>query len=215
MRKSTLALALLLALCFATTAHAFSFDWGVTGGMNLSKVKLHGASNDYFNSDNRTGWFVVAKANVGLFLGFGLDGALLYSQQKLNFSDDYDSSYSYSKTHRSIDIPINLKYSIGLGSVAAVYVATGPQFEFNVGNKDYSFGSEDYLTTFKRENMTTSWNIGIGTRILSHLDLGLTYNFGISKVGETLLGEMVDNRPNWESNEAKVNTFKVQLTYSF
>lgn len=94
-------------------------------------------------------------------------------------------------------------------------MATGPQFEFNVGNKNYSFGSEDYLTTFKRENMTTSWNIGIGTRILSHLDLGLTYNFGISKVGETLLGEMVDDRPNWESNEAKVNTFKVQLTYYF
>lgn len=85
MRKSTLALALLLTLCFATTARAFSFDWGVTGGMNLSKVKLHGASNDYFNSDNRAGWFVGAKANVGLFLGFGLDGALLYSQQKLNF----------------------------------------------------------------------------------------------------------------------------------
>ena len=35
-----------------------------------------------------------------------------------------------------IDIPVNLKYTIGLGSLAGIYLAAGPDFYFDfAGNK--------------------------------------------------------------------------------
>lgn len=208
MKKIVLALALIVAMGFSTTAKAFSFDWGVTGGYTLTKMKLDGGADRLFESDNRSGWFVGAKANVGLFLGFGLDGALLYSQQKLNINNEGSNYYNSSETHRSFEIPINLKYSIGLGRIASIYAATGPQFDFNIGDDHW------YNNKFKRENMVTSWNVGVGAKLLKHLDLGVVYNFGITKVGKTFLDEVTDHE--WETTgDAKSNSFKVQLTYFF
>ena len=207
MKKIILALALLVSFGFATTAQAFSFDWGITGGYNLSKLKLKGEANNLFNSDNRAGWFVGAKANVGLAMGFGLDGALLYSQQKMNVNNNGANYYNTSETQRSFEIPLNLKYSIGLGKLASIYATTGPQFEFNLGSDKW------YDNYFKREDFTSSWNVGAGAKLFGHLDLGVVYNFGISKFGESIL-EDVTNK-DWKTSEAKTNSFKVQLTYYF
>ena len=40
MKKIMMTLALLLSMAWATPASAFGFDWGVTGGLNLTKLKL-------------------------------------------------------------------------------------------------------------------------------------------------------------------------------
>ena len=213
MKKILLTLSLLVSMGFATTARAFSFDWGITGGYNLTQLKLKGDMKHNFNSDNRNGWFVGAKANLGLAFGFGLDGALLYSQQKMNVSDD--DFYSKSETQRTIAIPLNLKYSIGLGKYLNIYAATGPQFDFCLNNNSWDITSPDYTGTFDREKVTTSWNIGAGTRIMKHLDLGIVYNMGISKVGKTVLKNLTGDNVWGESDDARVNTFKVQATIYF
>ena len=210
MRRIILALALILSLGFSNTAQAFSFDWGVTGGYNLTKMKLDGQMDKAFNSDNRSGWFVGAKFNVGLFLGFGVDAAAIYSQNKINLNGVND--YSTSETHRSFELPINLKYSIGLGRIASIYAATGPQFDFNLGGDDWYKGNPAYH--FERENMTTSWNVGVGAKLLKHFDVGVIYNFGITKLGKSVL-DQAGTGIDWKSDDAKANTFKVQLTYFF
>ncbi len=205
MKKIIFALTLLLAAAWSTPAQAFGFDWGVTGGLNLTKLKFDGTTKDNFKSDNQAGWFIGAKAHASLALGFGFDGALLYSQQK--YSTD-GSQGSESKTSRSIAIPINARYSIGLGSIASVYVATGPQFDFNIGDKDW------YNGAFKQNNMTTSWNIGAGVKLLSRLEVGVGYNFGIGKIGETIL-DNTTSIPVGNGDNIKSNTFTVSATVYF
>lgn len=207
MKKILLTLALLLTMGFYTTAQAFSFDWGITGGYSLTKMKLDGDIKHHMNSDNRSGWFIGAKANVGLFMGFGLDGALIFEQDKMNMNNKGDNFYSESETQRTLSIPLNLKYSFGLGSAANIYATTGPQFDVNLGADHW------YDNSFRREDFTASWNIGAGVKVLSHLDLGIVYNFGISKFGESLLE--VGTNKDWKVGEAKSNSFKVQLTYYF
>ena len=209
MRRIILALALFVSMGFATTAQAFSFDWGITGGYSLTKLKLDGKVNDNFISDNRSGWFIGAKANIGIAMGFGLDGALIYEQNKMNLNNRGDNWYCDSETFRTFSIPLNLKYSIGLGQMANIYAATGPQFDVNLGADKW------YDNRFRREDFTASWNIGAGLKLLGHLDLGVVYNFGISKLGQSLLEVGTGKDWNLPEGEAKSNSFKVQLTYYF
>ena len=215
MKRIIFSIVMLLSVLGRQTASAFSFDWGVTGGLNLTKLKIDGSHSRLLDSENRAGWFIGPKVNVGLIAGFGLDGALLYSQVEYNmtYTDEGTANFevSESETVRSIAIPINLKYSIGLGKVANVYVATGPQFDFNVGSKT----SETYAGTFKCDNMTTTWNVGAGVKLLGHLDVGLGYNIALNHSAERLIGTTVGDTFISKRNDCKANTFKVQLTYYF
>ena len=205
MKRIILALALFVSMGFATTAQAFSFDWGITGGYSLTKLKLDKEYN--INSDNRSGWFVGAKANIGLAMGFGFDGALIYEQNKFNVNNNGDNFYCETETLRTFSIPLNLKYSLGLGKLANIYATTGPQFDVSLG------ASKWYDNSFRREDFTASWNVGAGAKLFGHLDLGVVYNFGISKLGQSLL-EVGTGEP-WNVGEAKTSSFKVQLTYYF
>ncbi|MDO4929859.1 MAG: porin family protein [Bacteroidales bacterium] len=208
MKKIILTLALLLSMAWATPASALGLDWGITGGLNLTKLKLKGDAKQVLKSDNQAGWFIGPKAHVSLALGFGLDGALLYSQQKYSVTEKESGDSEY-KTSRSIEIPINLRYSIGLGSIASVFVTTGPQFDFNIGSKNWANGM------FERSNMTTSWNIGAGVKVLSRVEVGVGYNFALGKVGEAIIenaggGSYLGSAENYRSN-----TFTAQATIYF
>ena len=218
MKKIILSLVLLVSFVGAQTASAFSFDWGVTGGFNLTKLKFDKASKS-FDTNGQAGWFLGLKANVGLIGGFGLDGALLYNQMKYTTTADYGlGTVSINETARSFAIPINLKYSVGLGKMANVYVTTGPQFDFAMGDKNDDDNTTAIVSSFEQENMTTSWNVGAGVKLFKHLDLGLSYNFGLSKaakqtidlVSGTTVGITLPN-----NNSVKANTFKIQATYYF
>lgn len=212
MKKIMMTLALLLSMAWATPASAFGFDWGVTGGLNLTKLKVKGEKKNIFSSDNQAGWFIGPKAHLNLAMGFGLDGALLYSQQKYQLCALENTTY---KTSRSISVPVNLRYSIGLGSVASVFLTTGPQFDFNIGNKDYTFGDG----MFERENMATTWNVGGGIKVLGHLEIGVGYNFALGNTGKTLLeysgnSSMIGGSTNI-NNDIRANTFTTQATIYF
>lgn len=213
MKKIISTLLLVAALAWPAPASAFGFDWGVTGGLNLTKLKLSGAAKENFSANNRAGWFVGAKANLSIALGFGLDASLLYSQQKYSLNGhDYDRS----KTMRAVAIPVNLRYNVGLGKVASVFVATGPQFDFNVGSRNWNIASENYTGTdglFKQENMSTSWNVGAGVKMLDCVELGVGYNFGLGKVGETIISNVTGH--NVRSNDMNANTFKVSMAVYF
>lgn len=213
MKKIISTLLLVAALAWPAPASAFGFDWGVTGGLNLTKLKLSGAAKENFAASNRAGWFVGAKANLSIALGFGLDASLLYSQQKYSLDGrDYD----HSKTMRAVAIPVNLRYNVGLGKVASVFVATGPQFDFNVGSRNWNIASENYTGTdglFKQENMSTSWNVGAGVKMLDRVELGVGYNFGLGKVGETIISNVTGH--NVRGNDMKANTFKVSMAVYF
>lgn len=214
MKKYLIGLLLLVSTVWATPARAFGFDWGVTAGLNLTKVNLKNDAKAVFSSDNRAGWFMGLKGNLSIGLGFGVDASLLYSQQKYNLdvAESVGVLQSESKTARAIAIPLNLRYNIGLGGIVSVFITTGPQFDFNIGSRNWNIFSSSYTGNnglFKTENMTTSWNIGAGIKVMDRVELGLGYNFGLGKVAETALSNI--SAHNIKSDDLKANTFKVSL----
>lgn len=122
----------MIAVCcmaLAMPAQAQLIKFGVKGGVNLSKLKLEGMK------DNSTGFFFGPMAEITIpVIGLGVDGALLYSQKG-------DKMEGLDMKQSGLDIPVNLKYSIGLGSMLGIYVAAGPDFFFNFkGDKNFEDG---------------------------------------------------------------------------
>ncbi len=196
---------LLLALGTVAPVSAQSFSWGVVAGFNLSKMKVSGnvsEAGENFSSANRAGWYVGPKVAFNTVLGLGIDAALEYSQRDLEINNE-------TEAYRTLEIPVNLRYNIGLGKSAGVYVATGPQFGFALQNMAWNQG---VATNFSKNNMNTTWNVGAGLRLLKHLEVGLGYNFAIGKVGKAIVSS--GNSQDYEL-EYKTNTFQVQVAYMF
>lgn len=125
----------------------------------MSKLKLEGMK------DNSTGFFFGPMAEITIpVVGLGIDGALLYSQRG-DKMEDIDMKQS------GLDIPINLKYSIGLGSMLGVYIAAGPDFFFNFKG-DKNFGGGETLESKKTQ---VGINVGAGVKLVKHLQIGFNY----------------------------------------
>ena len=118
----------------------------------------------------------------------------------------------------AIAVPLNFRYTFGLGKIAAVYAATGPQFGFNVGSTEWKHVFDGGDTTFKRENMNVSWNIGAGVKLLKHLEIGLSYNIAITKYAKVLSivgSEAEEFAKSPKDYNFKTNTFQIQAAYLF
>lgn len=202
MKKFFLAVAMLFIIGSATTASA-QFKFGLVAGMNMSKLSFD--NGKYFDSDHRAGWYVGPKVWFNIpIVGLGVNASAQYSQRRMNVkSGDGEDAVSDSKNLNTIEIPINVRYTLGLGSIASVYAETGPQFGFNVGNKTVS-----EVAKFKSSNVT--WNVGIGARVLGHLEAGVGYNIALSN-----FGELVPDQLRGTKNDFKSNTWQVQVAYLF
>ena len=191
----------MLTLGIAQPAKA-GIEFGIEAGMNLSKLSVSKNLKQFTDPQNRYGFYVGPKMNFN-FLGFGGDVALLYNQRRLSLTDHT------SKTFRSVEVPVNFRYTLGLSSIAAVYASTGPQFGFIIGNRKW--GITDITggriaDAFKRENMNVSWNIGAGVKLAGHVELGIGYNIMLSKYSKTYGAGTYSFR---------ANTFQVQAAYLF
>lgn len=193
-------LSLIFALVACVSVQAQSFKFGVEAGLNVSKLNTSDALAN-FSSSNRAGWYLGPKVKFSTIFGLGFDAAFLYSQKRLEISD------VDSKTFRSVEIPLNLRYNIGLGALASAYLATGPQFGFNVGNKTWNLQNITNIgQNFEKENMSTSWNIGAGITVAKHLEIGLLYNIAISKYYKAA---------GSQDYNFKSNSFQIQAAYYF
>ena len=138
-------------------------------------------------------------------IGIGADVADLYSQTELAAK-----GYSTDAKLKTIEIPVNLKWSFGLGSMLGAYIAAGPQFGFNIGNKK---GFMNY--DLKKNN--TSFNVGAGVKLIRHLQLGVNYNFALGHTA-TLYADpniILDGKPLTQDVKIKNNTWQVSLAYLF
>lgn len=189
MKKSVSLLAFVIMLFIALPSSA-QLSFGVKGGLNLSKLDI---SKSGLKGDNNTGWFIGPMAEFTIpIIGIGADVAALYSQTKLGDS-------SQDATYKTIEIPVNLKWTAGLGSMLGVYVAAGPQFGFNVGNSLDSY--------FHMKKNTTTFNVGAGVKLIRHLQAGVNYNFALSNTAKIVIDD--------EVFKAKNNTWQVSLAYIF
>ncbi|RGM49805.1 MULTISPECIES: porin family protein [Bacteroides] len=185
----------MIAICclaVAMPAQAQLIKFGVKGGVNLSKIDWDGGYKG--NKDNATGFFIGPMAEVTIpIVGLGVDGALLFSQKG---KDDGKQT--------GLDIPINLKYTIGLGSLFGVYVAAGPDFYFNFkGDKKYI----DEAVELKNKKAQVGINLGAGVKLIKHLQIGFNYNIPF--------GDSYTLKAAGEALGAKNKTWQISAAYIF
>ena len=207
MKKILFVVALLAA---TMTVQAQGLKFGIKGGLNLTKMTF---SKDVYSSDNQAGFYLGPTLKLSLPLGFGVDVAALYDQRstKVDIIDEKNapandegiktvsSLDTYDIKQKSIQITINVRYNIGLGSEAGIYLAVGPQFGFPVGDKVYNTKVGEY--TLKSSNL--SFNFGAGVYLLDHLEVGFSYNLAAGKSGEFKNGGDIDTHNNaWQIGAA-------------
>lgn len=211
MKKNIWGIIVLVAAFVVAMPSQAQIKFGLKGGLNMNKVSVKGNlyETNLKNGDNAAGFFVGPTVDVTIPLaGLGVDAAILYDNKIMKVNDA-------KKTIQYIDIPINAKYTIGFSSLASVYVATGPQFAFNVGNRKFShwLNVEDNKNFFKLNESEFSWNVGAGVTVLSHLRVGYNYNIALTESFEA--SETVISTQTIKNFKLKNNTHQISVTYLF
>lgn len=172
MKNKTLLTAIALSAFLWQPASA-QINFGVKAGLNINKMNFSGGGN--LDSDNRAGWFIGPTAEIKVpLVGLGLTGAFLFDQRQTKI-DEYDTY-----TENFFSIPVNLKYSFGMSSIAGFFLTGGPQFSCKIGGKNKQF---DSTSNYDAKTWATSFNVGGGIRVGGHFDIGANYNFTVGKSG--------------------------------
>ena len=206
MKKIISLLVLAMAMMFVSNADA-EIKFGVKGGLNVTNMSF---SQDVFNTSNQTGFFVGPTVKFTLpVIGLGVDAAALYDQRDGKVDDT-------SVKQQSINIPINLRYSIGLGSLVGIYFAAGPQFGFNVGDDSYDWtDANSYKNTFQMKKSNFSVNVGAGVTLLNHLQVSANYNIACGKSADASLSKALDAVANAGKDKSHNNSWQIALGYWF
>jgi hypothetical protein len=183
MKKVFSVLMVAVALMMAAPAQAQLIKFDVKGGLNMSEF------DDDIDKENSTGFFIGPMAEITLpIVGLGVDGAVMFSQRG---KDAYKQ--------QGIEVPVNLKYSLGLGSMLGVYFAAGPDFFFNFKDID--------IQEAEAKKTQVAVNLGVGVKLLRKLQVGVNYQipmgdaFTWDNAGKTI--------------GAKNKTWQVSLAYMF
>ena len=197
--KKILTIAVLFAALMTAVPAKAEVKFGLKGGLNLTSMSLDANA---ISKSNQAGFFIGPTVKFTLpIVGLGFDASALYDQRKAEVDDT-------SIKQQSIQIPINLRYGIGLGSTASIYFFAGPQFGFNVGDKNIVSSVGDW--TFKSSYVSA--NVGAGLMLLSHLQVSVNYNFGLGKTGE-----LEQNIPGAikSIDDGKLNAWQIGVAYFF
>ena len=198
MKKIFTTVVFMAALLVAIPAKA-GLNFGIKGGYNITNFSF---SEDVIAKDNQQGFFIGPSLKIGIpVLPIGFEIAALYDQRDAKLEGEKISQ-------KSINIPINVRYELGLGDMAGIYVAAGPQFGFNIGDKKFSFSNAN---DYEMKDSNLSLNLGAGIRLVSHLEIGFNYNIALGKTGEF---NEVDGAKNLVGN-GKANAWQISAAYYF
>lgn len=180
---------LLVAVCLSMAMPAQAqLRWGVKGGLNLSKASFNKSD---FKTDNFTGFFIGPMAEFTIpIIGLGVDGALLLSQKGIKVNKGGGKE---TEREMGLDIPVNLKYNIGLGSMAGIYFAAGPNFYYNF-KKD--------TESLERKKAQVGINLGAGVKLLRHLQVGINYNIPLSDTATYTVSKESYKTKMWQVSAA-------------
>lgn len=211
MKKVFTSMLLLAAMLVAMPAQAQGVKFGVKGGYNITSMKIDDAAASV--KDNKNGWYVGPTVKVSLLAGLGVDGAIFYDQRETELEGTAEPI-----KQQSILVPINLRYNIGLGGLAGIYGAVGPQFGFNVGDADFSLKNavSQVEDKFQLKKATFGINVGAGVYLLKRLEVGFVYNIPLGNTADysegTALGGTVEAAKKFD---VKSNTWQVSAAVYF
>ena len=201
MRKLITAAMLLIAMAWTTAAQA-QVQFGLKGGLNVTNMSL---SKDVVESSNQCGFFIGPTLKFTLpIIGLGVDASALYDQRSAKISESGTNTGEQTIKQEQIAIPINLRYGVGLGSMASIYFFAGPQFGFNVGDKEKKLDFGEWQ--LKSSNFSV--NVGAGVMLVKHLQLSANYNIACGKTGDVTVAKVA-------TATGKANAWQIAAVYYF
>ena len=195
---------LVVLLATMTVAAQAQVKFGVKGGLNLTSMKL---SKDVVDKSNQAGFFIGPTVKFTLpVVGLGIDAAALYDQRSAKVADE-------TLKQQSIQIPVNLRYGIGLGSTASIYIFAGPQFGFAIGDKSKNI--VDNALEWRLKDSNLSANVGLGLMLLDHLQVSANYNIALGTTGEVDVNNALSTTWDTAIGKAKANAWQLSVAYFF
>lgn len=192
----------LLAAAIAMPSQA-QVKFGLMGGLNLTNISTKDVKASV---DSRTGFFIGPTVKFTLpIVGLGVDASALYDQREAKAEDQTIKS-------QSVQIPINARWSFGLGSLGNVFIFAGPQFGFNVGSDKTLKEQANEVSSWTLKSSNLSANIGVGATVLGHLQAKVNYNIALGKTGE--FTSITDAAEQVKGN-VKANAWQVSVAYFF
>lgn len=215
MKKLFTAAIVALSMMFGANKAQAQVQFGIKGGLNVTSMSLD--KDKLLDTENQAGFFIGPTVKFTLpIVGLGIDASALYDQREAKIKgdgDDKDITSARLKT-QAINIPINLRYGVGLGSVANVFFFAGPQFGFNVGDKNKSIFQD--AAEWKLKSSNFSVNVGLGFTVLSHLQVSANYNIACGKTGDVTVSDAAGTAlQEMLGNGGKANAWQVGLAYYF
>lgn len=198
---------IVMAVAFAMPSQA-QIKFGIQAGLNLTNISDFSLNQAGVENaiKNKAGFFVGPTVKFTLpIVGLGVDASALYDQRE-------GKSNGETLKSQSIQIPINVRYGIGIGSLAEIFAFAGPQFGFNVGNKTKDIVNDAAKWTLKSSNFSA--NVGIGATFISHIQLKVNYNIALGKTGEVEVKDAATSA--WKTiTGAKANAWQISAAYLF
>ena len=186
-----------LAAAMALPSNA-QINFGLKGGLNLTSVSVDNSDAEK-NVSNKSGFFIGPTAKFTLpVVGLGVDASILYDQREAKIKGTDEKI-----KQQSIQIPINARYAFGLGDLASIFIFAGPQFGFNVGDKEKKLNVGDWSL----KTASISGNVGLGAMLINHLQVNINYNFALSKSAEIEVAN--------QTYKVKNNAWQIALAYYF
>lgn len=174
-----------VAIIAMSISAAAQFSIGPRVGINVNSMHF---DSDLFKSENRAGFTGGLQAEFMIpMVGFGFDASVMYVHRVNNATIDTNGTNGTATTPQIkdkdyIEIPVNLKYKIGLpviGKIITPYVFTGPSFAFLTSRKAIN-------EAWKNKSTSVAWNFGFGVQLLGHLQVGASYGIGMTKAFEKI-----------------------------
>ena len=197
-------LTLVVLLATMTVAAQAQVKFGVKGGLNITSMKF---DESVLDKSNQAGFFIGPTVKFTLpVVGLGIDAAALYDQRSAKVADE-------TLKQQSIQIPVNLRYGIGLGSTASIYIFAGPQFGFAIGDKSKNI--VDNALEWRLKDSNLSANVGLGLMLLDHLQISANYNIALGTTGEVDVNKALGTTWDTAIGKAKANAWQLSVAYFF
>ena len=217
MKKMTVSLLVLLALCMALPASA-QVNLGVLGGLNLANLDVDPEPETWKKKSNRTAFGFGGVLDYSLNESIALRLEPMYLQKGAIIEDTGEGNMIYEIEWKGayLEIPMLVKYSFGASDIKP-YIIAGPTIGFNLSAKaKFTMGDFSEEDDVKDDTKSTDFGLGFGAGMSlpmgnNSIFIEARYALGLTNIED---GSQSDPEDNTES-ETKTKGIQIFAGITF
>lgn len=206
---------LLLSFCFVSSTFSQT-EFGIIAGPNFSNSRFINKS-DFATGDGTQNQDYLLGFHAGLLLNlrlndhFSIESNILYNQKGHSFTDQFTNESGKTLLHY-ISIPITTGYQFFPNTT----IQLGPEISYLVSAKTKIGEVNQDVSEFYSKNISLSGLAGINYAFTDHLELGVRYIHGITRINQKTAITITDEQGSALGVidiKAKTRTFQLSMRY--